>query len=56
MQSPGEAFVKAAKMETVDDLRGSAEALILGKTPPIGTGFHFDILYSGKVQIFPVKN
>ncbi|XP_019194746.1 PREDICTED: DNA-directed RNA polymerase IV subunit 1-like [Ipomoea nil] len=48
LKSPGEAFVKAAKMETVDDLRGSAEALILGKTPPIGTGFHFDILYSGK--------
>ncbi|XP_019156687.1 PREDICTED: DNA-directed RNA polymerase IV subunit 1 isoform X2 [Ipomoea nil] len=46
--SPGESFLKAAKMGLSDDLRGTAEALSWGKIPPVGTGFQFDVLYSGK--------
>ncbi|CAH9055149.1 unnamed protein product [Cuscuta europaea] len=46
--SPGESFLKAAKLGLSDDLRGSAEALAWGKIPPIGTGFQCDVLYSGK--------
>lgn len=49
MQNPGESFLRAAKMGLEDDLRGTAEALSWGKIPSVGTGFQFDILYSGKV-------
>ncbi|CAH9115567.1 unnamed protein product [Cuscuta epithymum] len=47
-KSPGIAFIKAAKAGLVDELRGSAEALSWGKVPSIGTGFEFDVLYSGE--------
>lgn len=49
MQHPGDSFVRAAKTELSDDLQGSLEALAWGKTPSTGTGFSFDIIYSGKV-------
>ncbi|XP_070038864.1 DNA-directed RNA polymerase IV subunit 1 isoform X1 [Nicotiana tomentosiformis] len=45
---PGDSFVRAAKTELSDDLQGSLEALAWGKTPSTGTGFSFDIIYSGK--------
>ncbi|KAF2313210.1 hypothetical protein GH714_009784 [Hevea brasiliensis] len=44
--SPGNCFIKAAKAEIVDDLRGSLDALSWGKIPSIGTG-QFDIVFSG---------
>ncbi|VFQ69378.1 unnamed protein product [Cuscuta campestris] len=46
--NPGESFLKAAKLGLSDDLRGIAEALCWGKVPSVGTGFQFDVLYSGK--------
>ncbi|XP_057993467.1 DNA-directed RNA polymerase IV subunit 1 isoform X2 [Hevea brasiliensis] len=45
--NPGNCFIKAAKAEIVDDLRGSLDALSWGKIPSIGTG-QFDIVFSGK--------
>lgn len=55
MQNPGDSFVRAAKMGLSDDLQGSLESLAWGKTPSIGTGSSFDIIFSGKVSmgIFP---
>lgn len=50
MQNPGDSFVRAAKMGLSDDLQGSLESLAWGKTPSIGTGSSFDIMYSGKVM------
>ncbi|KAH6759605.1 hypothetical protein C2S52_022863 [Perilla frutescens var. hirtella] len=46
--NPSDCFVKAAKAEQLDGLRGSLEALSWGQTPSIGTGCQFDILYKGK--------
>ncbi|TMX01481.1 hypothetical protein EJD97_024444 [Solanum chilense] len=46
--NPGDSFVRAAKMGLSDDLQGSLESLAWGKTPSIGTGSSFDIMYSGK--------
>lgn len=51
-QNPSDCFVKAAKVEQVDGLRGSLEALAWGQTPSIGTGCEFNILYKGKVGYF----
>ncbi|KAJ4846700.1 hypothetical protein Tsubulata_031972 [Turnera subulata] len=44
---PGDCFIKAAKAEEKDDLRGCLDALAWGKVPQIGTG-HFDIVYPNK--------
>ncbi|XP_042481288.1 DNA-directed RNA polymerase IV subunit 1 isoform X2 [Macadamia integrifolia] len=46
--SPGACFIKAAKEGAKDDLLGTLDALAWGKKAPIGTGGHFDILYSGE--------
>lgn len=46
--NPSDCFVKAAKVEQLDGLQGSLEALAWGQTPSIGTGCQFDILYKGK--------
>ncbi|KAJ4956127.1 hypothetical protein NE237_012910 [Protea cynaroides] len=46
--NPGSCFVKAAKGGVKDDLLGTLDALAWGKKAPIGTGGHFDILYSGE--------
>lgn len=46
--NPGDCFIKAAKAGVTDDLQGSMDALCWGRTPSIGTGAHFDIMYSGK--------
>ncbi|KAF8412332.1 hypothetical protein HHK36_000294 [Tetracentron sinense] len=46
--NPGACFIKAAKEGTVDGLQGTLDAVAWGKKPSIGTGGHFDILYSGK--------
>ncbi|CAN4127502.1 unnamed protein product [Withania somnifera] len=46
--NPGDSFVRAAKMGLHDDLQGSLESLAWGKTPSIGTGSSFDIVFSGK--------
>ncbi|XP_055821431.1 DNA-directed RNA polymerase IV subunit 1 [Solanum dulcamara] len=46
--NPGDSFVRAAKMGLSDDLQGSLESLAWGKTPSIGTGSSFDIIFSGK--------
>ncbi|VFR01917.1 unnamed protein product [Cuscuta campestris] len=48
LKNPGPVFVKASKMGSVDLLQGSAEALSWGKVPSIGTGFQFEVLYSGE--------
>ena len=50
VQSPGACFIKAAKAGVVDDLKGNLDALAWGKVIPTGTGGHFDIIYSGKVD------
>lgn len=50
VQSPGACFIKAAKAGVVDDLKGNLDALAWGKVALTGTGGHFDILYSGKVD------
>lgn len=46
--NPGDSFVRAAKVGLHDDLQGSLESLAWGKTPSIGTGSSFDIIFSGK--------
>ncbi|PHU28342.1 hypothetical protein BC332_00435 [Capsicum chinense] len=46
--NPGDAFVRAAKMSLSDDLQGSLESLAWGKTPSIGTGSLFDLIFSAK--------
>ncbi|XP_019055892.1 PREDICTED: DNA-directed RNA polymerase IV subunit 1 isoform X3 [Nelumbo nucifera] len=46
--NPGACFIKAAKEGAVDDLQGILDSVSWGKKVPIGTGGHFDILYSGK--------
>ncbi|VFQ77049.1 unnamed protein product [Cuscuta campestris] len=48
LKNPGPVFVKASKMGSVDLLQGSAEALSWGKVPSVGTGFQFEVLYSGE--------
>ncbi|XP_043718308.1 DNA-directed RNA polymerase IV subunit 1 [Telopea speciosissima] len=45
---PGACFIKAAKEGARDDILGTLDALAWGKKVPIGTGGHFDILYSGE--------
>jgi hypothetical protein len=51
VQGPGACFIKAAKAGVVDDLKGNLDALAWGNVPSTGTGGHFDIIYSGKVDI-----
>ena len=51
VQNPGACFIKAAKAGAVDDLKGNLDALAWGKVPSTGTGGHFDIIYSGKVDL-----
>ena len=51
MQNPGACFLNAAKAGVVDNLKGNLDALAWGNVPSTGTGGHFDILYSGKVDI-----
>ncbi|XP_016567789.2 DNA-directed RNA polymerase IV subunit 1 isoform X1 [Capsicum annuum] len=46
--NPGDSFVRAAKMRLSDDLQGSLESLAWGKTPSIGTGSSFDLMFSAK--------
>ncbi|KAF3664670.1 hypothetical protein FXO38_09989 [Capsicum annuum] len=46
--NPGDSFVRAAKMSLSDDLQGSLESLAWGKTPSIGTGSSFDLIFSAK--------
>ncbi|MCD7452091.1 DNA-directed RNA polymerase [Datura stramonium] len=46
--NPGDSFVRAAKMGLSDDLKGSLESLAWGKSPSIGTGSSFDIIFSEK--------
>ncbi|GAV79426.1 RNA_pol_Rpb1_2 domain-containing protein/RNA_pol_Rpb1_3 domain-containing protein/RNA_pol_Rpb1_1 domain-containing protein/RNA_pol_Rpb1_4 domain-containing protein/DUF3223 domain-containing protein, partial [Cephalotus follicularis] len=46
--NPSACFTKAAKAGVVDDLRGSIDALGWGKTPSVGTGGHFEIIFSGE--------
>lgn len=46
--NPGVSFIKAAKLGATDELQGSLEALAWGKIPRLGTGAHFEFLYSGK--------
>lgn len=50
LQNPGASFIKAAKAGAVDNLQGSVDALGWGKVPSVGTGGHFDIIYSGEVN------
>ncbi|XWS61838.1 hypothetical protein CRYUN_Cryun07bG0159800 [Craigia yunnanensis] len=50
--NPSASFVKAAKTEVLDDLQGTIDALAWGRVPHIGTGGHFDIVYSMKDQRF----
>ncbi|OMP09641.1 RNA polymerase, alpha subunit [Corchorus olitorius] len=50
LSNPGASFVKAAKAEVSDNLQGTIDALAWGRTPPIGTNGHFDIVYSMKDQ------
>ncbi|KAH9777668.1 DNA-directed RNA polymerase IV subunit 1 [Citrus sinensis] len=47
-ENPGASFIKAAKAGAVDNLQGSVDALGWGKVPSVGTGGHFDIIYSGE--------
>ena len=51
LQSPGACFIKAGKRAAIDNLHGSLDALAWGKTPSIGSGGLFDILYSGEVHV-----
>ncbi|KAM3321886.1 DNA-directed RNA polymerase IV subunit 1-like [Capsicum chacoense] len=46
--NPGDSFVRAAKMSLSDDLQGSLESIAWGKTPSIGTGSSFDLIFSAK--------
>lgn len=46
--SPGSCFIKAGKRAVADNLHGSLDALAWGKIPSVGSGGHFDILYSAK--------
>ncbi|XP_052209737.1 DNA-directed RNA polymerase IV subunit 1 isoform X2 [Diospyros lotus] len=46
--NPASSLIKAAKNGGLDDLQGSLDALSWGKIPSVGTGGHFDLLYSGK--------
>ncbi|XP_077234940.1 nuclear RNA polymerase D1A isoform X2 [Tasmannia lanceolata] len=46
--SPSHHFMKAAKDGSVDDLRGTLDAVAWGNEAPIGTGGPFDILYPTK--------
>ncbi|XWS48985.1 hypothetical protein CRYUN_Cryun13aG0124700 [Craigia yunnanensis] len=48
--NPSASFVKAAKTGVTDDLQGTIDALAWGRIPCIGTGGHFDIVYSMKDQ------
>ncbi|GAB2274023.1 hypothetical protein Dimus_008792 [Dionaea muscipula] len=48
--NPGASFIKAAKAGANDQLQGSLDALAWGKVPSVGTGAHFELLYSGKGQ------
>lgn len=51
LQSPGSCFIKAGKRAVADNLHGSLDALAWGKIPSVGSGGHFDILYSAKVAV-----
>ncbi|XP_073001683.1 DNA-directed RNA polymerase IV subunit 1 isoform X2 [Typha latifolia] len=46
--SPGSCFVNASKQGSVDDLRGTLDAVAWGKEAPVGTAGSFEIIYSGK--------
>lgn len=46
--TPGPCLVKAAKAGVVDNLQGSLDALTWGNTPSLGSGGHFEIIYSGE--------
>ncbi|KAF5954479.1 hypothetical protein HYC85_007335 [Camellia sinensis] len=46
--NPADCLIKAAKKGLQDDLQGCLDELSWGKTPSIGTGGRFDIMYSGK--------
>lgn len=48
-QNPSASFVKAAKTGVLDNLHGTIDSLAWGKAPRIGTGAHFDIVYTMKV-------
>ncbi|XVF51564.1 hypothetical protein PTKIN_Ptkin04bG0194800 [Pterospermum kingtungense] len=50
LSNPSASFVKAAKTGILDDLQGTIDALAWGKTPRVGTGGHFDIVYTMKDQ------
>lgn len=51
VQTPGPCLVKAAKAGVVDNLQGSLDALTWGNTPSLGSGGHFEIIYSGEVHL-----
>ncbi|XP_047338199.1 DNA-directed RNA polymerase IV subunit 1 isoform X2 [Impatiens glandulifera] len=48
--NPANTLIKAAKKGVDDKLEGSIDALSWGKTPCLGTGGPFDIIYSGMVH------
>ncbi|KAK8584261.1 hypothetical protein V6N12_068507 [Hibiscus sabdariffa] len=48
--NPSACFVKAAKAEVLDNLQGTIDTLAWGRVPRIGTGGHFDVIYSMKDQ------
>lgn len=54
MQGPATTFVAAAKERSVDGLRGSLDSISWGKEPSIGSGGHFDLIFSVKVITFSV--
>ncbi|XP_051137379.1 DNA-directed RNA polymerase IV subunit 1 isoform X2 [Andrographis paniculata] len=47
LSNPSDVIAKAAKMDQMDALQGSLEALSWGQTPLLGTGHSFDIVYGG---------
>ncbi|KAK7317076.1 hypothetical protein RJT34_01003 [Clitoria ternatea] len=46
--NPGSCFIKAAKSGVMDNLQGNLDAMVWGNTLSMGTGGHFDIIYSEK--------
>ncbi|XP_022736885.1 DNA-directed RNA polymerase IV subunit 1 isoform X3 [Durio zibethinus] len=48
--NPSASFVNAAKAGVLDGLKGTIDALSWGMIPRIGTGGHFEIVYSMKDQ------
>ncbi|KAJ3706664.1 hypothetical protein LUZ61_010369 [Rhynchospora tenuis] len=52
---PASTFITAAKEGSVDGLHGSLDSISWGKEPPIGSGGHFDLMFSVK-EHFGNKN